>query len=190
MLELTLGISVLGLVFAFLLARFVLREGTGTETTRAPSTAIVEGSFTLAAAPGIRTRPLGVPLPYSHPADMVLSGLCQRPFARLVGGLVAFVLLFAVPSAFASEKDLILPDLASVRFMGIPGNQLLMVGLFVCLLGLAFGLVIFNQLKNLPVHRAMREISELIYETCKTYLITQGKFILMLEVLIGTIMVI
>src|SRR5713101_6375899 len=190
MLELTLGISVLGLVFAFLLARFVLREGTGTDAMHAPSTAIVEGSFTLTAGPGIGTRPLGAPLPYSHPADMVLSGLCQRPFARLVGGLVAFILLFAVSSVFASEKDLILPDLASVRFMGIPGNQLLMVGLLVCLLGLAFGLVIFNQLKNLPVHRAMREISELIYETCKTYLITQGKFILMLEVLIGTIMVI
>jgi K(+)-stimulated pyrophosphate-energized sodium pump len=60
----------------------------------------------------------------------------------------------------------------------------------VCFLGLAFGLVIFNQLKSLPVHKSMQEISELIYETCKTYLITQGKFILMLEVLIGTIMVI
>ncbi len=62
-------------------------------------------------------------------------------------------------------------------------------GIVVCLLGLVFGLVIFRQLKNLPVHKSMREISELIYETCKTYLITQGKFILLLEVFIGLIMV-
>ena len=48
----------------------------------------------------------------------------------------------------------------------------------------------FNTLKNLPVHRSMREISELIYETCKTYLITQGKFILILELFIGAIMVV
>jgi len=104
--------------------------------------------------------------------------------------IVASVTLFATSPVFASEKDLVLPDLSSVQFLGLPGNQLLMGGLVVCFLGLAFGLVIFNQLKNLPVHETMREISELIYETCKTYLITQGKFILMLEVLIGTIMVI
>jgi K(+)-stimulated pyrophosphate-energized sodium pump len=64
-----------------------------------------------------------------------------------------------------------------------------MAGLAVCVLGLLFGMVIYNQLKNLPVHRSMREISELIYETCKTYLITQGKFILLLELFIGVIMV-
>jgi K(+)-stimulated pyrophosphate-energized sodium pump len=65
-----------------------------------------------------------------------------------------------------------------------------MVGLGVCVLGLLFGLVIFTQLKKMPVHKAMREISELIYETCKTYLITQGKFILILEIFIGIIMLI
>src|SRR4029077_9168183 len=69
------------------------------------------------------------------------------------------------------------------------GRSLLMGGLVVCLLGLGFGLVIFNQLKNLPVHRSMLEISELIYETCKTYLITQGKFILILEAFISVIMI-
>ena len=74
--------------------------------------------------------------------------------------------------------------------MGINARTLLLAGLGVCVLGLLFGLVIFTQLKNLPVHRAMREISELIYETCKTYLITQGKFILILEVFIGIIMLI
>ena len=69
------------------------------------------------------------------------------------------------------------------------GRTLLMLGLGVCVLGLVFGLVIYSQLKNMPVHSAMREISELIYETCKTYLITQGKFILLLEVFIGIIMI-
>jgi len=88
------------------------------------------------------------------------------------------------------EANLILPDLNGVSFLGgIPGAQLLTGGIVVCLLGLAFGLLMSRHLKNLPVHRSMREISDLIYETCKTYLITQGKFILMLEVLIGTVMV-
>ena len=64
-----------------------------------------------------------------------------------------------------------------------------MGGLVVCALGLLFGLVIYTQLKNMPVHKSMREISELIYETCKTYLMTQGKFILLLWVFIGVIIV-
>src|SRR5262249_1795135 len=70
------------------------------------------------------------------------------------------------------------------------GTSLLLFGLGICVLGLVFGLVIYGQLKNLPVHRSMREISELIYETCKTYLVTQGKFILILELFIGTIMIV
>jgi len=87
------------------------------------------------------------------------------------------------------EANLILPDLGQVTFQGINGRTLLISGLGVCVLGLLFGMVIFVQLRNLPVHRSMHEISELIYETCKTYLITQGKFILILEVFIGVIMV-
>jgi hypothetical protein len=87
------------------------------------------------------------------------------------------------------EANLVLPDLGTVDFVGVNGRTLLMGGLAVCLLGLVFGLVIYTQLKNLPVHRSMLEISELIYETSKTYLITQGKFILLLEVFIGVIMV-
>jgi K(+)-stimulated pyrophosphate-energized sodium pump len=88
------------------------------------------------------------------------------------------------------EANLVLPDLGQVEFQGINGRTLLMGGLVVCVLGLAFGMVIFTQLRNLPVHRSMQEISELIYETCKTYLVTQGKFILLLEVFIGAIMVV
>ncbi|HJQ32297.1 MAG TPA: sodium-translocating pyrophosphatase [Pyrinomonadaceae bacterium] len=85
------------------------------------------------------------------------------------------------------EANLLLPDLSSVKFLGVDGHTLLLVGLVVCALGLLFGLMIFTQLKNLPVHRSMRDISELIYETCKTYLITQGKFIMILWLFIGAI---
>ncbi|PYS57839.1 MAG: sodium-translocating pyrophosphatase [Acidobacteria bacterium] len=87
------------------------------------------------------------------------------------------------------EAALKLPDLSGVNFLGIDGHRLLLVGLVFCFLGLMFGLAIYIQLKNLPVHRAMREISELIYETCKTYLITQGKFILFLWLFIAVIVV-
>ncbi len=87
-----------------------------------------------------------------------------------------------------SEADLVLPDFSQVSFRGVSSETLLLSGLAVCVLGLVFGLVIFTQLKNLPVHRSMREISELIYETCKTYLVTQGRFILILELFIGVIM--
>src|SRR5690349_1729965 len=87
------------------------------------------------------------------------------------------------------EASLILPDLGQAEFAGVNARSLLMAGLLVCVLGLAFGMAIYRQLKNLPVHQSMREISELIYETCKTYLITQGKFILLLEVFIGVIMI-
>jgi len=62
---------------------------------------------------------------------------------------------------------------------------LLLWGLVICALGLVFGLATYMQLKNLPVHSAMREISELIYETCKTYLLTQGRFLLILWLFIG-----
>ena len=86
------------------------------------------------------------------------------------------------------EANLVLPDLSQVSFLGgIDGHTLLYAGLAVSALGLLFGLVIYNQLKNLPVHPAMREISELIYETCKTYLVQQGKFLLILEAFIGVI---
>ncbi len=92
----------------------------------------------------------------------------------------------AVEHQAAGEANLQIPDLSQVRFLGnIPGRSLLMAGLVVCALGLLFGLVIYGQLKRMAVHESMREISELIYETCKTYLITQGKFILILEIFIG-----
>jgi len=95
----------------------------------------------------------------------------------------------AAPAHAGGEADLVLPDLSVVSFHGVNGRTLLMGGLVICALGLLFGLATFAQLKALPVHASMLEVSELIYETCKTYLITQGKFILLLEVFIGAIMV-
>ncbi len=85
------------------------------------------------------------------------------------------------------EANLVLPDLSTVSFLGIDGHTLLLAGIVVSALGLLFGMVIYGQLKNLPVHSSMLEISELIYETCKTYLLQQGKFLLILELFIGVI---
>ena len=85
------------------------------------------------------------------------------------------------------EANLILPDLRTVQFFGMNGHALLMIGLLFCAGGLLFGLAIYVQLKNAPVHRTMLEVSNLIYETCKTYLITQGKFILLLWAFIAVI---
>src|SRR2546427_2020628 len=95
----------------------------------------------------------------------------------------------AVEQQGGGEANLVLPDLSTVDFRGINGRSLLMAGLLVCGLGLLFGLMTFTQLRALPVHASMLEVSDLIYETCKTYLITQGKFILILECFIGVIMV-
>ncbi len=83
------------------------------------------------------------------------------------------------------EAALVLPDLSAVSFHGLDGHRLLTLGLVVCVFGLLFGLTITRRLRRMPVHRSMADISELIYETCKTYLITQGKFILILEAFIA-----
>jgi K(+)-stimulated pyrophosphate-energized sodium pump len=113
-------------------------------------------------------------------ASAVLS-----PMARVF----ACPLLAAAQGEAGGEANLKLPDLSSVQFLGIDGHTLLLVGILFCVFGLGFGLAIYTRLKNLPVHRAMREISELIYETCKTYLITQGKFLILLEAFIAVIIV-
>ena len=111
----------------------------------------------------------------------------QAKFAAVVLGLLAPALAGAQEQA-SGEAGLKLPDLHSVSFLGgISGYNLLALGLIFCVGGLLFGLAIFVRLKNLPVHRTMREMSELIYETCKTYLVTQGKFILLLWVFIAAI---
>jgi K(+)-stimulated pyrophosphate-energized sodium pump len=112
------------------------------------------------------------------------------------GAAVTMAVLGLLPTwAFAQpehaggggEANLVLPDLSTVNFFGMDGHALLMIGLLFCAGGLLFGLASYVQLKNLPVHRTMREISEMIYETCKTYLVTQGKFILLLWAFIAVI---
>ena len=102
--------------------------------------------------------------------------------------LVVFSIVMGANASFASEASLVLPNLSSVSFLGgISGSALLTAGFLVCIFGLFFGFIQFKSIKNLPVHKSMLEVSELIYETCKTYLITQGKFIVILEVLLAII---
>src|ERR1700675_4039715 len=120
-------------------------------------------------------------------AAVVPAALAQSPPA--VPGAPAAGATAAPAKHGGGEANLIVPDLAQARFVGMNGHALLQLGLIVCVLGLIFGLVIYSQLKNMAVHKSMRDISELIYETCKTYLITQGKFILLLEVFIAIVIV-
>ncbi len=89
-----------------------------------------------------------------------------------------------------SEADLALPNFKDVNFLGTNGWNILALGLVVSAIGLLFGLVKYQKLKNLPVHKAMLEISELIYGTCKTYLRTQAKFIFQLWVLIAGVIIV
>jgi K(+)-stimulated pyrophosphate-energized sodium pump len=131
-----------------------------------------------------------------------LAGVTRRILARPVAraSAAALMLLAGAGSAQAQEAggeaNLQLPDLSLVQFLsqpdgsgGVDGHTLLLFGIGFCVLGLIFGLMIYSRLKNLPVHRSMREISELIYETCKTYLLTQGKFLLLLEAFIAAVIV-
>ncbi len=108
-------------------------------------------------------------------------------------GAAAVLTLLGAASALADEPggeaSLKLPDLSRVTFLGMDGHKLLLFGIVICILGLGFGLAIYSRLKNLPVHKSMRDISELIYETCKTYLITQGKFLMILWVFIAVVIV-
>jgi K(+)-stimulated pyrophosphate-energized sodium pump len=117
-----------------------------------------------------------------------------RQLAKATASLATLLLLttgyaLAQPAEEGGEAALKLPDLSSVSFLNnaIDGHKLLLIGILFCVFGLAFGMFIFMRLKNLPVHRSMREISELIYETCKTYLVTQGKFLMLLWVFIAVI---
>src|SRR5579864_4664785 len=128
-----------------------------------------------------------------------LGRACARActFSKF-GAAAAALSLFSSVAARAQsseeaggEASLKLPDLTQVRFLNgsIDGHKLLLFGILFCVFGLIFGLVIYSRLKNLPVHRSMRDISELIYETCKTYLFTQGKFLLLLWVFIAVVIV-
>src|SRR4051812_19089497 len=121
--------------------------------------------------------------------------LIQRVAAVLtLAILMSPMLLAAQPEDTAhhrpgGEVNIQLPDLNQGDFLGMTGHQILLSGLVVCVLGLLFGFWTYTAVKNLPVHKSMSDVSELIYETCKAYLIQQGKFLLILEVFIGIVMV-
>jgi len=106
----------------------------------------------------------------------------------LMSGLM---FLLTTGAAFASEADIKLPDLSQVSFMGgsLSGMTILNVGLVICVIGLIFGIMQYVQTKNLPAHKAMLDVSQTIWETCKTYLFQQGKFLMALWVLIAICMI-
>ena len=120
------------------------------------------------------------------------SRLAERLGAAKWGAAALIALLTAAGTRAeeaSGEANLKLPDLSSVTFLGMDGHKLLLFGIVICVFGLLFGLVIYSRLKNLPVHQSMKDISELIYETCKTYLVTQGKFLILLWVFIAVVIV-
>jgi K(+)-stimulated pyrophosphate-energized sodium pump len=133
--------------------------------------------------------------------DHSLRGRAVGLFVRallsltLVAAMAAPALAADPPSGekhqAGGEANLKLPNLNDVKFFGdsIGGKDLLFSGLVVCVIGLGFGLMVYSQLKNMPVHKTMLDVSELIYETCKTYLLTQGKFLIILWLFIGAIIV-
>jgi len=105
-------------------------------------------------------------------------------------GALALLLAASVTPAFASESDIHIPDLTSVSFFNgsLTGMNVLMIGLVVCALGVAYGWMQYIQTRNLPVHASMGAVSQIIWETCKTYLFQQGKFLAALWVLIAVCM--
>ncbi len=117
-----------------------------------------------------------------------LARMCTASAALVMTTLLGATAVHAQESV-GGEANLKLPDLSQVTFFGIDGHKLLMYGIVFCVFGLIFGMSIYVGLKNLPVHRTMREVSELIYETCKTYLITQGKFLMLLWAFIAATMI-
>ena len=126
---------------------------------------------------------------------LAVSGVLKNNFLKKTFAMASLLSLtaaaaFAQPAPEAGgEASLKVPDLSTVSFLGVNGHNLLLIGIAFCAFGLLFGMTIYMRLKNLPVHSAMREVSELIYETCKTYLVTQGKFLLLLWAFIAVVIV-
>src|SRR3954471_2853091 len=129
----------------------------------------------------------------SIPDALCVERMAANVRIRAVARVLFFLASLCAPlmaQEATGEANLKLPRLDSVTFLnGISGSSLLMAGILVSALGLVFGLLIFMRLRAMPVHSSMREVSELIYETCKTYLATQGKFLMILEAFIAVIIV-
>jgi K(+)-stimulated pyrophosphate-energized sodium pump len=118
-----------------------------------------------------------------------------RRFGSIAYSLLVALLTLLVPALASAkphggEASLVLPDLGSVQVLGMSGSALLSYGLIIAALGVVFGVMTLNQIKNLPVHQSMSDVSQIIWETCKTYLFQQGKFIMQLGVLVGSVIVI
>jgi K(+)-stimulated pyrophosphate-energized sodium pump len=113
--------------------------------------------------------------------------------AQMVLFALAAIFLLSVRPAFAGEADIVLPDLSQVAFtiLGskVAGVSIMYLGLVVCIIGLFFAVIQYNQTKNKPAHKSMLEVSQTIWETCKSYLAQQGKFLIILWVLIAICMV-
>jgi K(+)-stimulated pyrophosphate-energized sodium pump len=172
------GVSLFSLLMAVFFVRRVVGSGIGTRDMQKVSA---------------RTRRAG------REAGMerrVNGSLFSRRSGRLACVMAGLMLLgkttaFAAPAqAAGGEANLKLPDLTQVQFLGMNGHSLLMYGPLACILGMIFGLFMYVHLKSLPVHRAMLEVSQLIWETCKTYLINQGKFLLLLWSFIAVVILV
>jgi K(+)-stimulated pyrophosphate-energized sodium pump len=180
-LALIAGIVIPTLVIVFVLARYVLPQDVHAPERRAALNNV---------------RACGAA--FFHPKRQCLAGAWAERIriARRFGGSAALLLLGAAVAAaqpaeqVAGEANLQLPDFTKVQFLGLDGHRLLMFGILFCIFGLIFGLVIYSRLKGLPVHQSMKEMSQLIWETCKTYLITQGKFLFLLWIFIAVIIIV
>jgi len=130
------------------------------------------------------------PTPAPHLEHIALRRIGPYLPSVLAALLVVCFPTLALAEPKSGEASLVLPDLSSVTVLGMSGRNLLMLGLIVAALGIAFGLFTLNQVKNLPTHQSMGEVSQIIWETCKTYLFQQGRFLMMLEVLVGAIILV
>jgi K(+)-stimulated pyrophosphate-energized sodium pump len=174
-----LSISLLSLIVAFFFARQVLGADTGTAEMQVISNRIKKG-----AEGFLRLMRAWVANAWSQRCRMAKT-FAASVAVTLVGAAGAFA---RPPEAAPSgEANLKLPDLSQVQFLGVTGHRLLTIGILFCIFGLLFGVVTYSRLKNLPVHHAMAEMSQLIWETCKTYIIQQGKFLLLLWSFIAVI---
>jgi K(+)-stimulated pyrophosphate-energized sodium pump len=174
-----LSISLFSLIVAFFFARQVLGADTGTAAMQVISNRIKKG-----AEGFVRLMRAWVANACSQRCRMAKT-FAASAAVTLVGAAGAFAL--PPEAAPSGEANLKLPDLSQVQFLGVNGHRLLTIGILFCIFGLLFGLVTYSRLKNLPVHHAMAEMSQLIWETCKTYIIQQGKFLLLLWSFIAVI---
>ncbi len=136
------------------------------------------------AVSGARWRGDGAPGRRLTRLSAVLLGIVGLLFASAVGAYAQ------APGGVSGEANLRLPDFTKVQFLGMDGHRLLMYGILFCIFGLIFGLVIYSRLRNLPAHESMKEMSQIIWETCKTYLVNQGKFLFLLWIFIAAVILI